>query len=206
MPRKLSVPAYQLHKATGQAKVRIDGKDHYLGVHGTATSRERYDELITDWLASHSNPKRLTLTVGELVLMYLKHAREHYRKAGETTSEFKCVKLALGHLVADHSRTPVREFGPKALKYVRDEMVTAGYVRSSINRDIGRIRRLFAWGVSEELFPVTVLNALQTVKGLQAGRSQARESKPVKPVPRTGLRPSGRMCHGQSGARSRCSS
>jgi len=30
MPAKRK-PAYQHHKATGQAKVRIDGKDHYLG-------------------------------------------------------------------------------------------------------------------------------------------------------------------------------
>ena len=39
-------PAYLLHKATGQARVRIDGKDCYLGVYGSPESRERYDELI----------------------------------------------------------------------------------------------------------------------------------------------------------------
>jgi hypothetical protein len=31
MPKGRQKPAYQLHKATGQAKVRIGGKDYYLG-------------------------------------------------------------------------------------------------------------------------------------------------------------------------------
>jgi len=42
---------------------------------------------------------------------------------------------------------------------------------------------MFAWGVENELVPPTVYGALQTVKGLRAGRSEARESEPVKPVP-----------------------
>jgi len=39
-PRK--VPAYRLHKPTGQAVVRLDGRDFYLGKHGTEASQERY--------------------------------------------------------------------------------------------------------------------------------------------------------------------
>ena len=30
--------SYRLHKPTGQAVVRIDGRDHYLGKHGTEVS------------------------------------------------------------------------------------------------------------------------------------------------------------------------
>ena len=45
MPKKRK-PAYTLHKPTGQARVRIKGKDHYLGEYGTPESRERYDDLI----------------------------------------------------------------------------------------------------------------------------------------------------------------
>ncbi|WP_417847301.1 hypothetical protein [Thalassoglobus sp.] len=35
MPRKPKVPSYCLHKASGQAVVRINGRDHYLGLYGT---------------------------------------------------------------------------------------------------------------------------------------------------------------------------
>jgi hypothetical protein len=31
-------PSYLLHKATGQARVRIDGKDEYLGEYGSLES------------------------------------------------------------------------------------------------------------------------------------------------------------------------
>jgi hypothetical protein len=47
-PRK--VPSYRLHKPTGQAVVRIDGRDHYLGLHGTEASHEAYRRTIAEWL------------------------------------------------------------------------------------------------------------------------------------------------------------
>jgi hypothetical protein len=36
MPRQPRIPSYRLHKPTGQAVVTIDGKDHYLALHGRA--------------------------------------------------------------------------------------------------------------------------------------------------------------------------
>jgi Helix-turn-helix len=35
MPRTKGIPAYGPHKPIGQARVRIDGKDYYLGPHGS---------------------------------------------------------------------------------------------------------------------------------------------------------------------------
>ena len=47
MARKANVfPSYLLHKPTGQARVRIDGKDHYLGPYGSEESRILYGQLI----------------------------------------------------------------------------------------------------------------------------------------------------------------
>ena len=48
MAKNRRIPAYQHHKATGQARVRINGKDHWLGKHGTPESHDRYDELIAE--------------------------------------------------------------------------------------------------------------------------------------------------------------
>ena len=45
-------PAYCLHKASGQAVVRIDGKNHYLDKHGSPESRARYNQLIATWYAN----------------------------------------------------------------------------------------------------------------------------------------------------------
>jgi hypothetical protein len=43
---------YRLHRATGQAFVTLSGDDVYLGTHGSATSRRRYDVLLTAWLSN----------------------------------------------------------------------------------------------------------------------------------------------------------
>ena len=37
---------YSLHKPSGQARVIIDGKHHYLGKFGSAESRNKYAKLI----------------------------------------------------------------------------------------------------------------------------------------------------------------
>ena len=62
-------------------------------------------------------------------------------------------------------------------------MVEMRHCRGRINRDIGRIKRLFRWATSKQLVPSTVYPLLATLPGLRAGRSAAKETSPVKPVP-----------------------
>jgi integrase len=52
-----------------------------------------------------------------------------------------------------------------------------------VNKRTRRVVRLFKWSASEELVPATVYEALKTVEGLRRGRTEVRESVPVKPVP-----------------------
>lgn len=176
-------PVYSLHKTSGQARVRIDGREIYLGVYGSPESRDRYNELVTLWAARHPEAGQYTLTVDELALAFLRHAETHYVKQGRQTSEVHCIRAALRFLVAEAGTRRARDFSPKMLKAVRERMIDSGAVRTSINAQVKRIRRAFRWAVSEELIPVAVLEALRTVDGLREGRSKARESTPVGPVP-----------------------
>jgi hypothetical protein len=41
MPRTKGILSYGLHKATGQDRVRINGKDEYLGPHGSEESKRK---------------------------------------------------------------------------------------------------------------------------------------------------------------------
>ena len=41
---------------------------------------------------------------------------------------------------------------------------------------------MFRWGCSQELVPASVLNALESVRGLAKGRTSARESAPIVPM------------------------
>jgi len=79
-------PAYSFHKATGQARVRIHGKDIYLGPYDSAESRDRYDDLIAEWRIKNTADS-YTITVDDLALLFLEHAKQHYRKNGRETSE-----------------------------------------------------------------------------------------------------------------------
>ncbi len=45
MPKPSRIPSYRRHHS-GQATVRINGRDFYLGAHGTAASRREYDRLL----------------------------------------------------------------------------------------------------------------------------------------------------------------
>ena len=191
-PRK--IPSYRLHKPTGQAVVRIDGRDFYLGRHGTEASRERYRRRIAEWLTSGRLPsdhsadqaaaRGTDLTVNELILAYWRHAEQHYRGPdGTPTKELDNLADALRPLRRLYGHTRARAFGPLALRTVRDEMVRSGLCRSTVNARVNRARRLFKWAVSVELLPPPVYQALQAVPGLRLGRSEAPEAEAVRPVP-----------------------
>ena len=78
---------------------------------------------------------------------------------------------------------PADQFTPKKLKVVRLKMIDNDNCRTTANRRITRILRAFQFAVEEELLPVAVHRALATVKPLPKGRSKARETARVKPVP-----------------------
>jgi integrase len=198
--RKGELPRYRLHKQSGQAVVSLprgNGQYHdvLLGPFDTEEGKREYTRVINEWLA---NGQRVLppvasaeLSVNELILQFWHHAEKHYRHAdGTPTSELADYKLSLRPLKELYGHTPAKDFGPLALKAVRNRMVSAvnprtglPWCRKSINQRIDRIKRLFKWGVGEELVPSALLQGLQAVKGLQKGRTEAREPEPIKPVP-----------------------
>jgi len=187
-----SIPKYRHYKPKNLAVVRIDGKDHYLGKFGTPESRERYHRLLAERAISQSPPasseqrpgdRTSDRTVDEVILAFWKHAQTHYRHPDGTPSEeLANLKAALRPLRKLYALTRARDFGPLALRAVRDEMVRSDLARTSINDRINRIRRVFRWAASVELVPVAVVQALATVAGLQKGRTEAREPDPITAV------------------------
>jgi integrase len=117
------------------------------------------------------------------MVAFLNHAEQHYRRAdGTQTHEVDEYKLVERYVRELYGLIPAVEFGPLALKAVRQKFVDVGWCRSLVNQRIGRVRRMFKWGISAEMIPVEVYQALTTVQGLQRGRSKVRESAPVEPV------------------------
>ena len=185
MPRTAgqSIPTYRKHRPTGQAVVTLYGRDVYLGAHGTKASKIEYDRLITEWLANGRQAKATgDLTLAELMSRYRQHVVGHYVKNGKPTSEQHDIALALRPVRQLYADTLASEFGPLALKAVRQKMVEAKHSRTTINRSVHRIRRMFRWGVENELVTPSVLQGLLAVTPLLKGKTEAHETEPVEPV------------------------
>ncbi|GMU22145.1 MAG: hypothetical protein AMXMBFR13_22330 [Phycisphaerae bacterium] len=181
-------PSYRRHRASGQAIVTLNGRDIYLGPYGTAASKAEYDRVVGEWRAAGrrlpaSMQPTQDLSLSELIEAYWPFAKEYYAKDGHPTRELGHVKLAMKRLKAAYGRTPARAFGPLAFKAVRERLVDEGLSRTHVNTTMGRIKRLIAWGVENEIIPADVHHALAAVKGLRKGRTKAKEGRKVRPVP-----------------------
>ncbi|MGA2255195.1 MAG: tyrosine-type recombinase/integrase [Thermoguttaceae bacterium] len=190
------VPAYRLHKPSGQARVIINGEHLYLGIYGSPESQEKYARLLAELAVSRQNGKtshkkangstRLAadpdLLICQLVRQYHEFAKGYFVRDSEPGKECVEIKMSLRPLLTLYGTEKARSFGPLALKAVRQLMVDSDLSRGVVNHRVNRVKRLFKWAVSEELVPSSVYEGLRTVTGLLYGRTKARETDPVKPV------------------------
>jgi integrase len=163
-------------------------RDVMLGKFGSKDSRVQYARVVAEWEArgrTWGDPKAdRDMPVNELIEAFIIHAAKHYRHAdGTPTKELADYKYSLRPLKELYGHSRACEFGPLALEAVRQRMIDLGWSRGVINQRVGRIKRVFRWGVSKEIVPAVVLTALEAMQGLQRGRTDARETEPVKPVP-----------------------
>ncbi len=190
------IPTPTRHKSS-QAVVRLNGRDHYLGRYGTNGAKLAYERIVAEWLAhGRTLPGDAAgMTINELIAAFWPWAKRHYRRPdGTATNEVTDFKMSLRPVRHLYGDTPAKEFGPLALKAVR-ELFIKGYdhpkhgpqpalARGVVNQRVARVRRMFKWAVENELVPPDVFHGLQAVRGLQRGRCDAKESKPVLPVAR----------------------
>jgi integrase len=165
-----------------------------LGSWRSKESKAEYAKVIGEWLANgrrfaQAAPLPATdISIAELILAFWNHAERHYRRPdGSHTSALGIFKLALKPLRLMYADLPASRFGPLHLKVVRQRMLEGEAdrpkpCRNTINKYIAHIRIVFNWAVGEGMVPPMVLFGMKAVSPLQAGRCDARESEPVKPV------------------------
>ncbi len=180
-------PSYRLHKPTGMAVVTLDGRDFYLGRHGTPESRSLYNRKLAEWNANGCTitpPKRAGLSVAELIAAHWRHAERYYRKAdGSPAEHLHAIRSAMRPLASLYADSPADDFGPLALQAVRRTWVAGGLSRKTCNRYAGLIVKCFRWGVAQELVEADTLRKLEAVGGLRRGKTDAAEPEAVRPVP-----------------------
>lgn len=200
--KKNAQPTYLHHKPSGQARVRIDGVDVYLGVYGSQESRQKYYQLLAERFGDVRPARALrktsaNLTVGEFLEAYREFASGYY---GEKSKELNRVACAVRPIRELFGLEPAAEFSPLKLQTVLDrlvlngdtrkEVVAAGYrtiSRTTVNDYLAVIKRVFKWGVSQELIANGVYQALLTVEGVRRGRgklaAKTHGPKKILPVP-----------------------
>jgi integrase len=147
------------------------------------------------------------LTIADLLSRYWRFVQNYYVKDGSPTSEQDTIRQALRFVRRLYGPMPVSAFGPLALKAVRQAMIDhpitrkhkvknphtgethweekvmhIGLSRRHINKQIGRLKRMFGWAVENELVAADIYQALAPVKGLRKDKTAAREKASVKPV------------------------
>jgi len=113
--------------------------------------------LVAEWLANGRQlhvPITYTpqLSVNEVLLRFTDWAEAYYGDGDCGRKEVANLKHAMRPVKLLYGTSPAIEFGPKALKAVREHMVTQqDLCRTEVNKRITRIKRLFKWAASEEL-------------------------------------------------------
>lgn len=173
------------------AYVTLSGQRIYCGPWNTEEAQERYNREVAAWLArGRVMPvDQNEITICELVDIYTAHIEREYPDSKSVQDR---VRLALVYLTDLYSRLPVREFGPVALKSVRDRMIDRsikehmkdeGLSLKTVNERVGVVKALFRFGAENELIPGEVYHRVQSVRPLQRGKSRCKQPRVVRPVP-----------------------
>ncbi len=189
------VPAYCLHRPTGQAflTVRRGGKRVvvYLGKWGSEESFSEYERelrksspspvtsAVAEARTKSRNPSQQpalsnpsSCTVRNLWTAFFRWAPSDYRlPTGEPSRELGNFRDAVRELLDGFGDRRTNEFNKRDLETVRERMVAAGLSRGVVNK----ILRIFRWGTEESrgLVPETVVATLHLLKKLEPHRSAA---------------------------------
>jgi integrase len=182
MPKR--VPSYRHHKASGQAFVEIKGHRYYLGKYESEESRETYHRYIAEYLASKAPPTKPTaepeIELNVLLLAFWDFVKTRYVKNGKPTSERWLYRAAMRPMRKLYGRQPVSAFGVPQLLACRQALIDNGHCRTKVNQHVGRIRRVFRWGIPRGLVKPETWAALKALEGLRRG--EAHDRPKVKPA------------------------
>lgn len=184
------VPKYRRHP-NGSAFVShksIPNKSHrlYLGKYDSPESRTKYQEFLA-LLASGGDPTpRVPIgsrpSVNALIVAYLTHAEDFYRREDQDSSEYDQMIYAVGPLAMLFGSQPAALFGPQKLTQIRLHLLSKGLARTYINSTISRINKFWRWACENEYVPADIYFKLRSVRGLSMGQYGVKEMPKVRPA------------------------
>ncbi len=176
MAKSRRIPAYVHHKPTGQARVRINGRDHYLGKYGSPESHERYDELISELVIDVEPASCKTLTA--VLAAWWPECKARYQKGKGRLGGAQNWRPIIRLLREKHGDERAEDLGPKKLRQTLESAAAENdWSLSYTKMQLARVRQIFKWAAAEELIGIAAFQRLQTVE-LRHGR----ETESIPPV------------------------
>lgn len=199
MPRYTSsIPPIRFHKAKKIAYVTLSGRQVRLGKWdgrkpAPASIVNAHVAACAEWMRNGRNappPQRPAVeategapVVDDLLAGFWTWAVEHYGPKGDGTTEAESFRAPMRILRSLYGDARLDSFGVPQMEAVRREMVAKGWVRRSVNRQVGRLRRIFKWGVARGLVSPDALARLAAMEPLRRGAAGTKEGAAVRPVP-----------------------
>jgi integrase len=119
------------------------------------------------------------IRIKHLTAAYREHCRARYSKS--TEEKIRCRQIC-DELDEHYGDLLAEEFGPRKLKEHRERWVASGKSRVYCNRLAQVVKRMFRWGVSEELVSESAWTRLRALDPLRYGQTTAPERDRVMPA------------------------
>jgi integrase len=167
---------YRKHSTRNKAFVQVNKKVVYLpGTYNSAESLAAY----RDMLRQHTDQSPGVRTVQDLCVAYLDFCLVHYQN-DKSHGQYYVVRQYARKLVEKFGLMPVGQFGPKKLREFALSVAKEGLARSSVNRAIRLTKKMFRWGVAQEMVDPSVHHALSAVSPMRLG--EVRDTEPIQPA------------------------
>lgn len=203
MPRRRKEPRLRRH-ASGQGTARDEnGRDHYFGVWGDDPDTPRLEvrRAFEEWRVRYRlrqrgfEGKQVFHLIDAFVI-------EHGLVAGAKLDGHGCAKRKMAQHVLSVDRLalrPIGEIGPadlemflehlasltveKTVEGAEDTVLVPRYTRATCNKLGALFKQAIRWGERTGIAPPGTLHRLSAAEQLKRGRTPARETDPVQPVP-----------------------
>lgn len=170
-------------------------REYQLGPHGSSSSREAYHRIVAEWesngrrlpkVAADSSDTAGSVTIEELCLEYWLDCKP--RLSQQEQSKLRSI---IRLICQYHGSSPASSFGPRAMASLITHMINGDldadpprkpWNRTHLNQQLGRLKRMFKWGASRELFDPSVYHGLTTVDNVRKGTAGVIEGKKVSPI------------------------
>ena len=178
--RKLALPSYLKHAATGQARTVWDGKTIYLGKYGSPESLAKHNQICAEVLATgHIRTEVASIGIEELIAKFIADMDIEYTK--RDSREAKQMRRPLRTLVELFPGMPAADLSPLKLVAAQRKWIDKPMSKSTVNMYTGYVLRLYEWATKFEYVPESVWTALQSVGRIKE-RHALKRTKKVKQV------------------------